>query len=191
MKWDDFRSSKYLDLASRDNKISKKVKEHYGIEVPTSSAQNITEGHADKIKGDEDIHGHFPARKGTECLICETDGTMVPIVDVSDRVGEEKVLDKRKTRSVRWKECRLTLARKKSETKPVFGGTMGSADEAGDHWFDCAIRAGLGEKTKVHCVGDGATWITDQIDRVFGKWKSGTVKLLLTPHNLQMYISWK
>lgn len=151
------------------NKISKKLKEHYGIEVPASSAQNITEKHARQIKRNEDIHGHFPVREGTECLICETDGTMVPIVDVRDSDGEEKVQDKRKTRSVRWKECRLTLARKKGETKPVFGGTMGSADEAGDHWFDCAIRAGLGEKTKVHCVGDGATWITDQVDRVFGK----------------------
>lgn len=121
------------------NKITNKLKEHYGIEVPESSAQKITEGHALQIKKNEDIHGHIPARIGAESLICETDGTMVPIVDVD----KGKVLDKRKTRKVRWKECRLTLARKKGETVSVFGGTFGSADETGDQWFNCAIQAGL------------------------------------------------
>lgn len=32
---------------------------------------------------------------------------------------------------------------------------------------DCAIRAGFGEQTKAHCVGDGAPWIAEQVERVF------------------------
>lgn len=150
------------------NKISNKLKEHYGIRAPESSAQKITENHAQKIKENENIQNDFPKRIGTKCLICETDGTMIPIVDTCDKKEEGRVLDKRKMRNVRWKEYRLTLARQHGQISPVFGGTLGSVDETGDRWYDTAIRAGLGEKTKVHCVGDGATWIADQVDRVFG-----------------------
>lgn len=150
-------------------KISNKLAEHYGIEVPESSAQKITEKHAEKIKEKEDLYGHVPKRTGVGCLICQTDGTMIPLVDTYEKSEEGKAIDKRKTRSVRWKEGRLTLARQNGRTDYVFGGTLGVADKAGDHWFHCAIRSGLGEQTKVHCVGDGATWISDQVDRVFGK----------------------
>ncbi len=150
-------------------KISNKLREHYGIEVPESSAQKITEKHAEKIKEAEDLYGHIPRRIGVRCLICQTDGTMIPIVETHEKNKEGEVIDKRKTRSVRWKEYRLTLARQKGRKDYVFGGALGLADKAGDQWFYCAIRAGLGEQTKVHCVGDGATWISDQVDRVFGK----------------------
>lgn len=150
-------------------KISTKLVEHYGIDVPESSAQKITERHAETIKDNEDVHGHVPKRIGQDCLICQTDGTMIPIVETYNENEDGKVIDKRKTRKVCWKECRLALSRKKGQTDYVFGGTMGSADEAGDQWFYSAIRAGLGENTKAHCVGDGARWIADQVDRVFGK----------------------
>ena len=150
-------------------KISNKLMEHYGIKVPESSAQKITLKHASAIKEAENIHEHAPRKTGVECLICETDGTMIPIVDTHEKSKEGEIVDKRKTRSVRWKEGRLALSRQAGQTDSIFGGTLGSANETGDQWFDCAIRAGLGEKTKVHCVGDGAPWIVDQVDRVFGK----------------------
>ncbi len=150
-------------------KISNKIVEHYGIEVPESSAQKITETHAATIKEKEDLHGHVPQRIGVRCLVCQTDGTMIPIVDTYEKTEGGEVIDKRKTRSVRWKEGRLTLARQRDRIDNVFGGTLGTADEAGDQWYYCAIRSGLGEQTKVHCVGDGAPWISDQVDRVFGK----------------------
>ena len=150
-------------------KISNKLAEHYGIDVPESSAQKITEKHAADIKGTEDLHGHVPLRKGVRNLVCQTDGTMIPIVDTYEKTEDGELIDKRKTRSVRWKEGRLAFARRKDQTDSVFGGTLGLADEAGDQWYYCAIRAGLGEQTKVHCVGDGARWISEQVDRVFGK----------------------
>jgi len=49
-----------------------------------------------------------------------------------------------------------------------FGATMGSVDQAGDHLMDCVIRQGGGSKTKIHCVGDGASWIVEQVERCFG-----------------------
>ena len=149
-------------------KVSKKLVEHYGINVPISSTQMITEGHAKSMKSIEYLHRSIPSHNGEKCLICETDGTMIPIVDTFEKNEDGEVVDKRKTRSVRWKEGRLTLARQKEKVDPVFGGTLGLADMAGDHLFDCAVRAGFGEQTKVHCVGDGARWIAEQVERVFG-----------------------
>ncbi len=107
------------------NMISNKLSEHYGTEVPESSAQKITEKHAEKIKEKEDLHGHVPKRIGEGYLICQTDGTMVPIVETCEKDEEGKFVDKRKTRSVCWKEGRLTLARQKGRKDYVFGGTLG------------------------------------------------------------------
>jgi hypothetical protein len=45
---------------------------------------------------------------------------------------------------------------------------MGSVAAAGDQLTDCVIRLGGGTKTKVHCVGDGASWIVEQVERCFG-----------------------
>ena len=138
-------------------KVPKKLVEHYGISVPVSSAQKVTERHAESIKDMEDLHRDIPDRNGVKSLICETDGTMIPIVDTFEKSEEGEPVDKRKTRSVRWKEGRLALARKEGQVDPVFGGTLGLTDMAGDHLFNCAVRTGFGEQTKVHCVGDGAT----------------------------------
>jgi hypothetical protein len=45
---------------------------------------------------------------------------------------------------------------------------LGNVDDAGDRLAHCAIAAGAGENTQIHCVGDGAPWIADQSERVFG-----------------------
>lgn len=148
-------------------KVPKKLMEHYGISAPVSAARKITESHAQIIKDRENLHRNIPDDDGVGCLICETDGTMIPIVDTSEKNDAGDRVDKRKTRSVRWKEGCLTISREKDKVDLVYGGTLDSKDIVGDHLFDCAIRAGFGEKTKVHCVGDGASWIAEQVERVF------------------------
>ena len=32
----------------------------------------------------------------------------------------------------------------------------------------CAKRVGWVEQTKIHCVGDGARWIREEVEKVFG-----------------------
>jgi hypothetical protein len=44
---------------------------------------------------------------------------------------------------------------------------MGGPEKAGDQLFNCTILKGGGEKSKLHCVGDGAPWIAWQVNRVF------------------------
>ena len=115
------------------------------------------------IRKQEKINTKIPDRAGVDCIIAGMDGSMVPIVDVN---GTRK--DKRKTRSVRWKEARLALAHSKDSVDPVFGTTLGDTEDAGDYLAHCCICTGIGTNTTVHCVGDGAPWIFDQVDRVFG-----------------------
>ncbi len=104
-----------------------------------------------------------------EYVIAEIDGTMIPIVDTFEKTDMEgKAIDKRKTREVRWKEGRLALAHPKGSATSIFGATLGDQYEAGNQLGHCAILSGAGEDSKVHCVGDGAPWICDQVDRVFG-----------------------
>jgi len=99
-----------------------------------------------------------------QCVIGEMDGTMVPIVNFKD----DGSLDKRKRRKVGWKEARLSVARKDKSLTKIFLATLGSTPRAGDLLNRCAKRLGYDEETKVHCLGDGALWIQEQVERVFG-----------------------
>ena len=146
-----------------------KLKEHYGISIPVSSIRRITECHAENMKGSEQLRTDIPNGKGVECVIAEVDGTMIPIVDTFEKTDKEgSPIDKRKTREVRWTEGRLALAHPKGSVSPHFGATLGDQDEAGNQLAHCAILVGTGEQSKVHCVGDGASWICEQVDRIFG-----------------------
>jgi len=110
----------------------------------------------------------IPEVPGAERIIAEADGTMIPIADITDVTADGETADRRKTRKCRWKEARLTLAHPEGSMHPVFGCTLGSPDDTGDQSLCCAIRSGMGRVTAVHCVGDGATWIAGQAERVFG-----------------------
>jgi len=150
-------------------KISFKLKEHYGIEVPTSSAQTITESHACKIRENECLETEIPERTGVERIVAELDGSMIPIVTTDTIPSGDQPIDRRKTREVGWKEARLSLARPLGSVETVYETMfLGNVDDAGDRMAHCAIQAGAGEHTKIHCVSDGAPWISDQAERVFG-----------------------
>ena len=70
--------------------------------------------------------------------------------------------DRRRGKQLHWREVRRCLAREKASATPCYGATLGSVGVAGELWRQTAQAAGLGEKTKVHGVGDGAEWITTQ-----------------------------
>jgi hypothetical protein len=147
-------------------KVHAKIEEHYGITLPFHLPRTITERHAEKIKGSELLKQDMP-KICAEVIIAETDGSMIPIVTIAPKTSDEESSDGRKRRHISWKEGRLSLAHKLGCVHPVFNATMGSTDEVGDQLLDCAIQAGCGENSKVHCVGDGAKWINEQIRRIF------------------------
>lgn len=150
------------------NRIPEKLHEHYGITIPYSQIRNITERHAEAVKENEFPETEVPERDGVGYIIGAADGTMIPIVDSGEVSSGEGLSDRRKSRKCRWKEAKLMPAHEKGSVSPVFGYTLGGPDEAGDGLLNCAINAGMGHKTKVHCIGDGAARIVNQTDRVSG-----------------------
>jgi hypothetical protein len=142
----------------------KKLLEHYKIELPVSSIQAIVENHAKNIFEFIEQEDFEPGT--VKQIIAEMDGSMIPVVDT--KTQSEGKVDKRKNRSVRWQEVRLCFARSSKSITPIFYATMGDVERSGNLLYKAALRVGLGSKTKVHGLGDGAKWIEEQMARVFG-----------------------
>jgi hypothetical protein len=140
------------------------VKEHYGISLSASSIRQTTMTHAQALYDNETLNILPSCCEETRTIIAEMDGCMVPVVQVNEEND-----DKRKGKTLAWKELKLCLAHSVGSNDPFFGGTFsGGVNEAGDQLHHCAKLAGFGEKTQLHAVGDGAKWIADQIEEHFG-----------------------
>jgi hypothetical protein len=137
------------------------MKEHYGIDVPSSSVRLITEKHAYKSANLKKI------REAKEkVIISETDGSMVPIVEIDHNKKKDKG-DSRKARKVSWKEAKLSFARGKDKINRFYAGVIGTAEEAGQKMLECALLAGMKDGTYIHALGDGAPWIAEQVKLKF------------------------
>jgi hypothetical protein len=144
---------------------AKKMQEHYGIDLPASTIRLITEKHAQNMcLSQEKIYIRSNPSKKSQNIIAELDGSMIPIV----KINQESIGDKRKTRKTGWREARLSLARAQGTLTPFYKATLGTMDDAGNQLATVAILAGQGENSHVHCVSDGAPWIAEQAERVFG-----------------------
>lgn len=148
-------------------KVPQKLQEHYGITVPVSAAQAITEQHAATVKRARAVLQQLP-RGGVGQLVGELDGSMVPIVSIAARGDKSASGDGRKRRQLSWREARLCLARAPDKVSGRYAATLGGPAQAGELLVDCVIRAGGGRETKVHGVGDGAPWIVNQIKERLG-----------------------
>jgi hypothetical protein len=142
-------------------KVPDKMKEHYGIDIPLSATRVIVEKHAQKM-------AHLKKTKAAheKIVISETDGSMVPIVEI-DPAKYAKNGDARKSRNLGWKEAKLSLARGKDKTNQFYAGGICTAEEAGQKMLECALLAGMQDGTYVHALGDGAPWISDQVKLKF------------------------
>jgi hypothetical protein len=146
-------------------KAVQKLQEHYGIEVCKDTVRILVERHAKNIKNNQEkLEKHIPRGTSADAVIGEMDGGMAPVI-----LGyKEEGGDRRKTKIVGWCEGKLSLAYKKGSITPIYNVTFGSTDEAGDQLSRCVKAVGRGKNTQVLCLGDGATWIADQIERIFG-----------------------
>jgi len=94
------------------------------------------------------------------------DGSMVPIV--VQKESTIPVIDKRKNKAHEWREARLVLARPQGSVSPLYAAKIGSTDAAGIQLAMVVKHAGEGDKTKIHCLGDGALWVEEQVEQKFG-----------------------
>lgn len=142
-----------------------KIVEHYGVVLGESTIARITEGHAGAIFDAAAPGRGWPTQPGiSTAIIVQTDGGMVPIVEIDPTQA-----DKRKGKKLLWREAKIGLAHPQGSKTLSYGGTLqGDVDVAGQCLFDCAIQAGFGTGTPIHGVGDGAPWIADQIEKKFG-----------------------
>lgn len=154
----DFGAEKSFEKAARQ------FKEHYGFDVPESTVRRITEGHGEAIHGHPDLLQGEAVSDAKMQLVGETDGTMVPIVTTAPTQDG----DQRKTRSTCWKEVRLALVYEPGSVNPIYGATTGGPTQVGEELANCALHVGWDGQTKVHGVGDGASWIANQFEERFG-----------------------
>lgn len=151
-------------------RAAKSVREHYGIEIPASAIRVQTERHGAAMAAASDpLLTDFGPEAGVPLLISETDGSMIPIVRAGVDADGKQVANGRQARSLSWQEARLCLARELGKVTARYGACLGNAEQAGEVWLDCVIRAGAGAQTHVHCVGDGALWIAAQSEKRFGE----------------------
>lgn len=145
-------------------RVPDKLKEHYGIEMPVSTIQRITEHHAQIICEQEAKREIVAGTMAGVTFIGEMDGSMVPVVEVSSDAK-----DKRKGKCLAWKEARLNLVHPKGSVTPTFGGHFaGGVEESGRQGWRCAAKAGFAPGSYLHAVGDGAPWIAMQEEIQFG-----------------------
>lgn len=139
---------------------SRRVREHYGIEVPVSAIREGTLRHGRAIAV---VAEEITPRCRAKTLVTAMDGSMVPMVQPG--LGA----DRRKGKTVFWREARLCCARSAQEVEPVYGVTLGTVEVAGWLWRQTAQLAGCERNTYVHGVGDGAGWIVDKFQENFGE----------------------
>lgn len=152
----DFGSEHSFGRAARD------LKEHYGIEVPVSSIVRAEYRHGAQCAEFERQSENEPV--GT--LVCEMDGSMIPIVENEPGEGPRK--DRRKHKETVWKEAKLSAVERQEDGTVGYAATMGCVEEAGLELYGLTLRAGATESTPIHGVGDGAVWIKNQFDDLFG-----------------------
>jgi hypothetical protein len=141
-----------------------KIVEHYGVLLPESTIRRITEHHAKRVFDAHILEQNWPQQPGCETVIAERDGGMVPIVE-----PDPSQADQRKGKRLQWKEAKLCLAHAQGSRTLAYGGTLqGDVTKAGQALFDCAVRAGFGQQSQLHAVGDGAEWIASQVENQFG-----------------------
>ena len=146
-------------------KAVEKMNEHYGLIIPESSIRLITQKHGENLLEISQGNSLNNENTGVVEAVVQTDGCMLPKVEFTPTEDEQ---DLRKTRTVAWKEVRLTLGYIPGMVKPVFEATSGTPDDVGQQLLSCANQVGYGTKTQIHGVGDGAKWIAEQIENAFG-----------------------
>ncbi|MCP3882519.1 MAG: hypothetical protein GY701_29600 [Sulfitobacter sp.] len=124
----------------------------------------MSEAHGQRLHGHPKFLQGDAAAEAKAQLIVEADGTMIPVVTTDPT----QPIDQRKTRKTAWKEARLALVQENGSATPIFGAGTGSPEQTGEQMANCALRVGWDAHTRIHGVGDGALWIADQVESVFG-----------------------
>ena len=98
--------------------VQVKLREHYGFEIGESTIQRIALGHAQAIFESGGDNVDFPKEPGWhKQIVSQIGGGMIPVMtpDASQK-------DKRKGKTLSWREAKISLAHAKGSRTPVYGG---------------------------------------------------------------------
>ena len=116
-----------------------------------------------------------PVVEGKACIVSETDGSMIPIRSVgldaeTESEGKPGSVcgDKRKHKVLHYRAYRLSLAHEVGSKTLFYAGTLGDVEAAGNAMRRSVDQVGFDERSHVHAVGDGASWIAEQVEAQFG-----------------------
>ena len=145
-----------------------KIQFHYGISLPNSSIRRITLEHAKDAKKYEQENS-VSIMSHSSTIISETDGSMVPIVEYDEPNNISEKIDKRKHKSLVYKEAKLSMARNSNKiTAKYYAATMGDKEKAARNIKLCLNKVGFNKDSRVHAVGDGAPWIAEIYNKIIG-----------------------
>lgn len=136
-----------------------RVKEHYRIDVSHHALYTQTLRHGRAMGAFEAPKKPAPAAH----LLTQIDGSMIPIMTPG------KGADRRRGKTLSWGEVRLCSARRPGESQPVYGASRGTCETIALTWEHTAKESGWTPRTRVHGLGDGAPWIADKFNDLFGK----------------------
>jgi len=98
-----------------------KIVEHYGVVLGESTIARITEGHARAIFEAAPEPQGWPTQPGISAtIIVETDGGMVPIVEIDPAQS-----DKRKGKKLMWREAKIGLAHSQGQNTGLWRHATG------------------------------------------------------------------
>ena len=152
--------------------------------MPVTASRLITQTHAQAMVLRQESETKL-RRGGLPLLIVELDGTNIPVVETPEKSEKTPVKDRRKERRVGWREARLCFARRPESVSAIYRATLQGVEEVGKYLEDCVAEAGGGRATNLHCVGDAAAWIINQIERRFPEQAS----YLIDFYHLSEYLS--
>ena len=139
-----------------------RMKEHHGVEINVYAVRKITLTHA--TRAEKLVTEVPPVNRLSEQMILEMDGEMVPLVEYQNDVP-----DKRKAKRNLWAELRIGVVQNHNEVEWKYAASFKNTDHLGERLAKIVARLGFGENTSVHGVGDGATWIPEQGEKIAGQ----------------------
>lgn len=143
--------------------------EHYSIEVPLYTVGAVTRNVAKQayVFNLERPPGKEPAA----IQVTEVDGSMLPIVEFKEAAevsDPAEKADKRKRRTCGWNEIRVCSTHDTKLADARYGACFGGVLETGLMMAATCAQSGMDPTTRIHGVGDGATWIAAQYEEQFG-----------------------
>jgi hypothetical protein len=164
--------SKRLQRAASDfgaddsfEQANRKLQEHYGFELNASAVRELTLQQAQRAQCRLEAQYEEPFRvlpkKGASQLIAQADGSMICTVASGSQRNQPKPRQ--------WKELRLMVGQEADQVQATYAATFESVDEVGRRWGHCLKEAGWSLESQIHVVADGAEWIQQQSQEVFGQ----------------------